>query len=656
MTKNHFLVLLIVIGLIGGLTSFIYRYQTEARNRRVELVIDYTDAQLLANTKSQSLDDVLPQLRGAGITTVAITEDTPYTLWQNGVLNQHRDGDTTLLTFAPGFPGQRDRVMQMLQHKTGLRVTAEGTSDLRVSASWPQFNVTPIGLDNTTVQTVLRNGLRVTPRLQNYTGVTADSIAWEMAQVQTQCTPGSIGPLIFAGAAALGNRGLLNDTANALAADNLVYGTVEFSKMTGDDILTREASAQTVRVHSIGADEMLTMDEPTAIERFVRAARERNIRVCYVRLFTSGLEKNSDVIGANVEFVQSVVKGLTEAQFTIGAAHPYDRDPKPPLILRVLMGIGVMGGALLLLRIFTGINGRAYLIAVALGLILAVGLALPGQTPKGREILALLSACVFPALSLCYVPLTWDTGSEEKKTGVIAQAFAEYARITLGTLAGIVLVVGLLSGRLFLLKVDEFLGVKLVLVTPIVLVWAYYGLGLAALGPDADWKTRWERVLSIVRRVASEPLLVGQVVLALAALVILAIIVTRSGNDSAVSVSPLELKVRSLLDKYLGVRPRTKEFLLGHPALFFALAAAAARRYRKWLLPLLVVGSIGQSSLMDTFCHLHTPLNISMGHAVIGWILGGIIGAFVYWLVARNEKKTTFRDSQREKMTVGASA
>ena len=41
--------------------------------------------------------------------------------------------------------------------------------------------------------------------------------------------------------------------------------------------------------------------------------------------------------------------------------------------------------------------------------------------------------------------------------------------------------------------------------------------------------------------------------------------------------------MRALLDKYLLVRPRTKEFLLGHPALFFALAAAASGRFPQWV-------------------------------------------------------------------------
>ncbi len=63
------------------------------------------------------------------------------------------------------------------------------------------------------------------------------------------------------------------------------------------------------------------------------------------------------------------------------------------------------------------------------------------------------------------------------------------------------------------------------------------------------------------------------------ALVALALFVARSGNDPGVGVSATELKVRSLLDKYLLVRPRTKEFLLGHPALLLGLACSASGRF-----------------------------------------------------------------------------
>jgi len=642
LTKTNLLLcILIALGLLGGLVSLRHRWRAEVNNRRVELVVDYSDAQALANTTRQQIDDVLGSLKIAGITTVAITEDTLGTLNANGVVTYKRDGDETVLTFAPGFPGQRARVRQMLAEKApGLVVTPEGADSLRIGSPWPQFSTLPIGLDNDAVKTVRRNGLLAAPRLVNFPGVTADTIAWELAQTKRQCTAGpgprGLGPIIFAGSSVLGNRGLIKATADALDSNNLTYGSVEMGKTFGDEDLSRLADAHTVRVHSIGLDEMGAMDEPTAVERFVRAAKERNIRVCYVRLFTSGLTKDADVIHANMEFAGKIVKGMREARLTVGegAAHPYADDPKPGLALRLLMALGVAGGTLLLLRVFTGISGTAFAIAFVLGLLIALGAAVPGTTPKGREALALISACVFPTLGLCAIALPRPV-REGTKGEVLRRAFAAYVQMTFVTVIGIVLIVGLLAGRLFLIKVDEFLGVKLVLVTPVVLVAAYYGLGLAALRPGAGWAERRAVVGNTLRALAARPLLAGQVVLGVIALVALALLVARSGNDPGVGVSATELKVRSLLDKYLLVRPRTKEFALGHPALLLGLAAAASGRFPAWVLPLLIIGAIGQSSLLDTFCHLHTPLFISGLRGLIGWLLGGVFGALVWLAAAR---------------------
>lgn len=633
MSKNTLLISLIALGLIAGIVSFAQRWAAEERNRRVEIVVDWTDAQALANTTRRATDDVLSSLKAAGVTTVAITEDTLGTLYQNGILTSYRrDGSMTVLSFAPGFPGQMKRVQEMLLHKApGLAVTSAGTNELRIGSPWPQFSTLPIGLDNDAVVAVRRTGMLVAPRLSNFTGVTPENIDWTLAQSLAQVTPASTGPYIFAGAAALGNRGQLHATADSLRAHHLTYGSVEFGKMFGDDDLSRLASDRTVRVHSIGTDEMGMMDEPTAIERFVRAARERNIRVCYVRLFLSGLSADPDVIHANTVYIGKVVRGLHEARFNAGQAHPYQDDPAPALPLRILMGLGVMAGGVMLLRLFTGISGKAFAVALGAALLIGIVLAAPGVNVKGHELLALIAACVFPTLGLCFYALPTATHGSFLPTGtILRRAFAAYARMTLSTVAGIVFVVGLLSGRLFLLKVDAFLGVKLVLVLPVLLVFVYYGLDIAALGPDASWEARRARIRQTLAKLYAQPLLIGQLCVGLIAIVALALFVARSGNDPGVGVSATELKVRSLLDKYLLVRPRTKEFLLGHPALFFALASAFAGRFPKWILPLMVVGAIGQSSLMDTFCHLHTPLFISTLRGLIGWALGAVIGAILY--------------------------
>ncbi|MGI4791751.1 MAG: DUF5693 family protein [Janthinobacterium lividum] len=633
---NLLFIALIALGLIGSLISASHRWKAEARNRRVELVIDYGDAQALANTTSRQIDDVLTQLKVAGITTVAVTEDSLGTLNTNGVVTYARNGNSTQLTFAPGFPGQRARVVQMLAHKApGLTVTPVGLNGLLVGAPWPQFNSIPIGLDSDTVNTIKRNKLLVAPRLVNFTGVTVQNIPWELAQTKRQCMEGAgIGPVIFAGTSVLGNRALIKTTADALVANHLTYGSVELGKMFGDDDLSRMADTQTVRVHSIGTDEMGTMEEPTAVERFVRAAKERNIRVCYVRLFISGLPHDPDVLQANTAFIEKIVRGMREAHLTVGEgpAHPYADDPKPGLPLRLLMALGVAGGTLLLLRVFTGISGRALVIASAVILVLALGAAAPGTTPKGRELLALVSACVFPTLGLCAISLPRPV-SNGSNAEVLRWAFIAYLKMTLVTVIGILLVIGLLSGRLFLLKVDAFLGVKMVLVTPVALVAVYYGLGLGTLSARAGWAERRDTVLGNLRVLAAHPLLSGQVVIGIVALVALAFFVARSGNDPGVGVSATELKTRALLDHFLFVRPRFKEFLLGHPALLLGLAAFASKRFSHWVLPLLVVGAIGQSSLMDTFCHLHTPLVISALHGLIGWVLGAIFGVLIWTAV-----------------------
>ncbi|MCW3060143.1 MAG: hypothetical protein JWQ02_1964, partial [Capsulimonas sp.] len=306
-------------------------------------------------------------------------------------------------------------------------------------------------------------------------------------------------------------------------------------------------------------------------------------------------------------------------------------DPTPPRLLRLLMALGVAGGLLLLLRAFTGIAGKAFAIAAAGSLLLCLGLAWPETSMKGREILALLAACLFPALGFCVIPVRVLTHAGDKSTlSVLREAFGEYIRITFSTLAGVLLVVGLLSGRIFLLKIDQFLGVKAVLVVPVLLVAIYYGLKLSQFERSEPWGVRRDHVLTQLRALAAQPLLLGQVVLGIVTLVALAMFVARSGNDPGVGVSASELKMRALLDKYLLVRPRTKEFLLGHPALLFALAAAASGRFKKLILPLLVAGAVGQSSLLDTFCHLHTPLLLSSLRALIGWALGAIIGAILY--------------------------
>jgi hypothetical protein len=84
----------------------------------------------------------------------------------------------------------------------------------------------------------------------------------------------------------------------------------------------------------------------------------------------------------------------------------------------------------------------------------------------------------------------------------------------------------------------------------------------------------------------------------------------------------------------LSVRPRFKEFLIGFPCLMLLPALLPAhRRVIGWLLALGI--GVGVGDIIDTFSHLHTPLEISILRIVNGLVIGVIIGALAIWIYRR---------------------
>jgi hypothetical protein len=215
----------------------------------------------------------------------------------------------------------------------------------------------------------------------------------------------------------------------------------------------------------------------------------------------------------------------------------------------------------------------------------------------------------------------------------VEHALRQYAVATAWTALGILLVVGLLADRTFMLHIDEFFGIRLAIIMPMFLTLIYHGLGLGDLSWDATWQERSGRVAERWREFTLSPLLMGQTLAGLIGLTIVGVIVLRSGNDPGVGVSGTEMSFRSLLNKILFVRPRTKEFLFGHPLMVAGLASAFAGK-GKWLNLFLAAGAIGQASLLNTFCHIHTPLLFSLVRGLLGWLIGGVIG-IVLFLIAR---------------------
>jgi hypothetical protein len=113
-----------------------------------------------------------------------------------------------------------------------------------------------------------------------------------------------------------------------------------------------------------------------------------------------------------------------------------------------------------------------------------------------------------------------------------------------------------------------------------------------------------------------------------------ALMLVRSGNDSEISPSPIELALRHGLESALSVRPRFKEFLIGFPFMMLLPALLPAhRRAIGWLLALGI--GVGVGDVIDTFSHLHTPIEISILRIINGLVVGAIVGVLAIWIYRR---------------------
>jgi hypothetical protein len=178
------------------------------------------------------------------------------------------------------------------------------------------------------------------------------------------------------------------------------------------------------------------------------------------------------------------------------------------------------------------------------------------------------------------------------------------------------------------LEIRGFLGVKPAHIVPVALA----GLILAAA--DAPRGELWPRL----RAWARQPLLleygIAVVLIGLAAVFALG----RTGNAGLPALGALELKTRVLLQHLVVARPRTKEFLLGHPFLVLAFALPALG-LRRWVLPAAVIGAIGQVGLVNSFSHVHTPLVYVLLRTVYALVFGSVIGAVLVGLVLWSRRR-----------------
>ena len=650
--RERALFLLLIPGLVSALVMGAHRYGVESRNRNVELTLDYNEVQNLSAASGVPLPALLIYFRAAGATGIAVSEDLLDDLTSTGQVAYERktfDGGP-LTIVSTGDEQLSERLYRSLYTRlpqntvSEVRDEREGAELLpykfAVKAAPMTLNVIGLGLPPDTVWLVQQSGLDVVARLQNNPALTKAAVDTAIVDMKRD----GIARVICAGEEVLGFRGLVPYTAKQFAAHGLLYGSIEMGKQKGDVRMSQELNSELIRVHSISLAEMAGMSPGMAIERFARAVKERNIRLCYVHLpETAGEAPVHD----SLDFIKKIKGQVQASGFLMGPAAPFGQVSRPWALL-ALMALAVASGTMLLMRSLVTISPKVEYPLLFILFVGMAGLTLIGG--MGLKLVALASALVFPTLGVTALVGPYFQGEVEDKKpaaktrskrvksaevqagSLTKKAALLFLGVSAFSLCGAILIAGLLSDRTFMVKVDQFAGIKAAHLLPIVGVIFFMAAGLPMLGkPFAE--VRREATENLCR-VVSNPLFVWHAIAVVVALGIIGLALLRTGNDPGFGVSGIELKFRSILDHIMGVRPRTKEFMMGHPAMLLGIALLMTRR-RAWGLSLVALGVLGQVSLLNTFCHIHTPLKITIFRAFNGLALGLILGLAAWTLFGK---------------------
>jgi len=613
---------LLLVAVAASVYLAMGRARIEAGNRTVEMIVDADEVRQVAAAAGVSPGDVLIALRKAGATALAVRELKVEELVALGKVMPIASPEgagfiiadpETLLFLAAAIQAKLPRSQVLIGTSGVPTIVVRGMA-------MDQLAEVPVALRLEDLRLARHAGLRVVARLMNSPIATAQAIEAAAAEVEGA----GARLVVFREDQVLGFQDLVKETAAVFRKHGLLYGYLDMAPQKGDEALASRLVSHLVRVHSISDADMQTMEPALAAPRYQRAVREREVRACYLRLV---LRPQSEPIERNLRHVKGIVRAIESAGFRTGPPSPFTAPRGWPAgWARAIALIGVIAGLLLLLRRLIPITAIwAWLLFLVAGGVGAAAGALRHQWLA--PVAGLAAACTFPTLAVVWALQRARARQPwARAQAAIWQALVGLLAASVTTFAGALLVVGIFAQLGHMEGTRPFTGVKVAYTFPLLVIFLAVVAELPGKAePLARW---WHRARLRLVQFFAQPVTLIEALVVLVALGALAFAVMRSGNQPAVAPSPLELKLRATVESALAVRPRTKEFLLGHPALMLAIGLSLRGR-RTWLPLVAVLGGIGQVSLLNTFCHFHMPLRVGLLRTAHGMWLGALLGVIV---------------------------
>ncbi|OBZ09962.1 DUF5693 family protein [Bacillus sp. FJAT-26390] len=669
-----------IIGVAAALPLGAVRMEMEKSSKQVEYVFDYRDIAEVAEKQARPLSfltEKLALLKESGITTMAVYESSLKELQLSGRLTYYSSRDAAMLQGKFEAVGQNftyilfsgpkeEELIGPIVRKAFDRSEAVysdwsfgGRNGIVVEIPIAEAIMKTLDFDPMSLQTIHDAGLGILPRFSDRVKPYNQA---DTEEVLANLKGYGVNRVLFDGDKVKGASDQATDNSltkfgELLKKYDMGVAVIENLKKPQEGInkLAYITNYNAVRLYSLSETDGMTMTTSAISDRFLLAAKDRNIRMFFINgMVESNTEKakvvhSLDRLAEAMSAEDGVVAKLSKDGFTPGTPKPFDYDPpswnKP---VRAVVALGAI--ALIALLVGAFIPG-VYIPVFAIGLVGSAGLYKLNSSIMEQG-LALGAAIAAPTLALVWVMNriyartvgdrrviggpNWSVGRSQQgqapQPGAIYEngsrmkwlfpalstgrrfglALNWFIVATLISLMAVPILFGLLNNITYNLKLEQFRGVGLLHLAPIALVAIYVLLYNSQI------------TVGRLKALLTKPITLTWIILAAVIGIIGYYYLSRTGNSG--QVSSIELVIRRFLESTVGVRPRFKEFLLAHPLLLLGLFLSL--RYRAaWLL--IIIGSIGQLSMVDTFAHLHTPLYISIIRVLLGLGVGAIIGCIL---------------------------
>lgn len=702
MKNNRFNLILIVVVLIGAVFSATLnwqRYNVEKVNNTVEQSVEYGAVRRLASSEGISIEKTLKLLKERGITTLVLFDTNLERLSETGEVNVFK-GTELIKNIAIG--NLNNTVWQELAKAGKLSAKAVyitkaksvsvfkdvkedaflrfGKEKVNLIANSPEIleikgDMVPkkiyvgnknqrglmnldLGILTKELLVAKKNDMFVCVRPVDY--VNLDNMGSATAKEQIDSLFARIdrsGAKVttFAGSGSylLGYNWDLNYVAEKLKARNITLAMIEspvqlkFINLAGLIEMAPLVDYNVVRTYAVGQNELNKIDFVTAVRRWNLTDKERNVRFNYLKNMTVP-RHGETLFQTNLEYFGDITERVKADGFTIGRADVYEAYmPDRKLMIPVVFGI-VAGAILCLNQLYLLKRKYQYGLLVAIGT-LGSFLVMNSYALLTRHILSIAAAITIPVVAMVYAIEYFENNFATKEINshnkgnlfkILIKTIIALILTTCASLIGASFLAAILGDIRFLLEIEIYRGVKLTFILPMILfalimVRKYY----------ADKRYTSNEIILKCKAFLNHTITVKYVIFALIFLLVGLIYIGRSGHTAGIPVSGLEIKLRWFLEDAMYARPRTKEFLIGHP-MFYLLAFAYFRNFAtKWKIMIGIVATMGQSSLVQTFCHMRTPIYMSFIRAWDGVELGTIIGvvgvcsfAILYYLYLKMRK------------------